>query len=166
MLLSLSLSPYVVKKRFDCARRRTRRGRARQQRPRRGRGGDAKLRRVGRELRRAAATGASVDVDSIRRRNRPNTAFRFRGCFDMRNPLQHDPGPRGPGARIQRGCSGRGRPRARALEHSSATRNRCPLGSDNLRSVDFPRSSSGEPPPAGAPATATYVPRIRTPIRA
>ena len=25
---------------------------------------------------------------SIRRRNRPNTAFRFPGCFDMRNPLQ------------------------------------------------------------------------------
>ena len=25
---------------------------------------------------------------SIRRRHRPNTAFRFPGCFDMRNPLQ------------------------------------------------------------------------------
>ena len=31
---------------------------------------------------------------SIRRGNRPNTAFGFRGCFDMRNTLQHNPGPR------------------------------------------------------------------------
>ncbi len=35
----------------------------------------------------------TVPVDrsaaSIRRRNRPNTAFKFRGCFDMRN--QHTP---------------------------------------------------------------------------
>ena len=29
---------------------------------------------------------------SIGRRNRPSTAFRFRGCFDVRNPLQHNPG--------------------------------------------------------------------------
>ena len=46
-------------------------------------------------LRSTAPVGSSAA--SIRRRNRPNTAFRFRGCFDMRNPLQHNPGPRGPG---------------------------------------------------------------------
>ena len=46
-------------------------------------------------LRSTAPVGSSAA--SIRRRNRPNTAFRFRDCFDMRNPLQHNPGPRGPG---------------------------------------------------------------------
>ena len=47
----------------------------------------------------------TVPVDSwatsIRRWSRPDTAFRFRGCFDMGNPLQHNPGladPDGPGA--------------------------------------------------------------------
>ena len=38
-------------------------------------------------LRSTAAVDSSAA--SIRRRNRPNTAFRFPGCFDMRNPLQN-----------------------------------------------------------------------------
>ena len=43
---------------------------------------------------------ASVDswAASIRRRSRPNTAFRFLGCFDMGNALQHNrTGPPGSG---------------------------------------------------------------------
>ena len=61
---------------------------------------DGMVRRAGSDalamsLRSTAPVGSSAA--SIRRRNRPNTAFRFRGCFDMRNPLQHNPGPRGPG---------------------------------------------------------------------
>ena len=44
-------------------------------------------------LRSTVPVGSSAA--SIRRGNRPNTAFGFRGCFDMRNTLQHNPGPRG-----------------------------------------------------------------------
>ena len=48
----------------------------------------------------------TVPVDSwaasIRRWSRPDTAFRFRGCFDIGNPLQHNPRPRGPG---RTGCA-------------------------------------------------------------
>ena len=54
----------------------------------------------------------TVPVDSwatsIRRWSRPDTAFRFRGCFDMGNPLQHNPGladPDGPGAPTDPGFS-------------------------------------------------------------
>ena len=48
----------------------------------------------------------TVPVDSwatsIRRWSRPDTAFRFRGCFDMGNPLQHNPGLADPG---RTGCA-------------------------------------------------------------
>ena len=54
----------------------------------------------------------TVPVDSwatsIRRWSRPDTAFRFRGCFDMGNPLRHNPGladPDGPGAPTDPGFS-------------------------------------------------------------
>ena len=54
----------------------------------------------------------TVPVDSwatsIRRWSRPDTAFRFRGCFDMGNPLQHNPGladPDRPGAPTDPGFS-------------------------------------------------------------
>ena len=119
----------------------------------RGAGSDALLM----SLRSTVPVGSSAT--SIRRGNRPNTAFGFRGCFDMRNTLQHNPGPRGTrGNRVHpriRGFSGVFGARAtageaRALAHSSAMRNRCSLGSDNPRSVDFPRGLiRGEPPPAG-----------------
>ena len=91
-------------------RRRARRGRTRHQAPgpsRRGGGSGGvagMVRRTGSDalsmsLRSTAPVGSSAA--SIRRRNRPNTAFRSQGCFDMRNPLQHNPGladPGGPGA--------------------------------------------------------------------
>ena len=71
----------------------------------------------------------TVPVDSwatsIRRWSRPDTAFRFRGCFDMGNPLQHNPGladPDGPGAPRIRGSASGQRPggrRARANHNST-----------------------------------------------
>ena len=49
----------------------------------------------------------TVPVDSWAT-SRPDTAFRFRGCFDMGNPLQYNPGladPDGPGAPTDPGFS-------------------------------------------------------------
>ena len=57
----------------------------------------------------------TVPVDSwaasIRRWSRPDTAFR--GCFDIGNPLQHNPRPRGPG---RTGCA-----HGSVVQHRSAT---------------------------------------------
>ena len=71
----------------------------------------------------------TVPVDSwaasIRRWSRPDTAFRFRGCFDIGNPLQHNPGladPDRPGAPTDPGFSIGQRPGGRRARASHTPR--------------------------------------------
>ena len=70
----------------------------------------------------------TVPVDSwaasIRRWSRPDTAFRFRGCFDIGNPLQHNPRPRGPG---RTGCAHGSRGSASVSDRADGVRVRATL---------------------------------------